>query len=244
MIQWQDVLSLLEQMKASNVERTAVTYNSVIDACACAEAWQHADALLQQMEHEVKLHSIYYLLVVRTCSRCAVCSVLNIEFAMSFWSPLASASHNTLAAVVHSSCRSIAYIAIAGDHCRRLYSLFFFAYLRTGTLLLQQGIGPTAVTHNSVLNAYAKGAQPVKAEALLSSMGVQGIARSVKAYNCVIAANAAAGRWQRAVYWVHELPRRCVFVLYMPLHYTVCTSACSRVGTKCTCGKLCLLRAL
>jgi pentatricopeptide repeat protein len=55
MMQWQDALSLLEQMKADNIERTAVTYNSVVNACACAEAWQHADMLLKQMEHEVIL---------------------------------------------------------------------------------------------------------------------------------------------------------------------------------------------
>jgi pentatricopeptide repeat protein len=84
------------------------------------------------------------------------------------------------------------------------------AHLLTAMLLQQQGIGTTAITHNSMLNAYAKGAQHIKAEALLSSMEAQGIARSVKAYNCVIAANAAAGRWQRAVYWLQELPRRCV----------------------------------
>jgi PPR repeat len=64
-MQWQDALSLLQQMKADGIERTIVTYNSAIDACACAEAWQHADILLKQMEHEVPIHnyntSKYYI---------------------------------------------------------------------------------------------------------------------------------------------------------------------------------------
>ena len=170
-------------MEERGIERSIVTYNAAINACANSNEWKRALALLAQVTEDGMVADIFtYNAAINACAKG--------EQWQKALSLLAEMHADGIKADRVSFNTAIAACAAAQQWTHALDTLHSMS---------KHGIKPDTLSYNSALNACERGLQWEKAMSLLADMQCAGVRPDVISYSSVISACASSFQWEHAI---------------------------------------------